>query len=108
MTHWIAFDQDTAEALLNHCSCGGLEIKAGEALSEALKLEKASMVMLPAKSTGKVLLARITRRTTVSEDAVDLEPSGFLGLSDAPVLRKPPQPAHTKKWWHRVIGGGEN
>src|SRR5690348_9182911 len=106
MTQWIVFDQDTAEALVGRFGRGGVEIQDGDALSAALNLQKNSVVVLPSKTPGKVLVAGIRFTNAMAgddEQAPVYEASGFLGLSDMPVFARRPPSAELpkKKWWQR-------
>jgi hypothetical protein len=110
MVRWIAFDDETADAIVSRFKRGATEIHEGNPLDEALRLGKASLI-LPSDTPGKVLFARLEVnnevRNEVDNDArsgqfVGYEPSGFLGLADEPIFTKPPRPAPPKKkWWQR-------
>lgn len=102
MVRWIAFDDETADAIVSRFKRGAAEIHEGNPLDEALRLGKASLI-LPSDAPGKVLFARLEVKSEVpSGQLVSYEPTGFLGLADEPVFTKPPQPAPPKKkWWQR-------
>ncbi|HZQ70993.1 MAG TPA: hypothetical protein VFA68_20870 [Terriglobales bacterium] len=110
MARWIAFDDETAEAVVGRFKRGAAEIHAGEPLTAALSQSTESVVVLPSPTPGKVLLAHIEPRTETvvmtpktSQEEMGSEPVGFLGLSDQPVFTRPsPAPAPAKKkWWQR-------
>src|SRR5438046_173166 len=110
MARWIAFDDETAEAVVGRFKRGAAEIYDGEPLRAALAQTTASVVVLPSSVPGKVLMARIEPKTEKAvvqpaepSEAVGLESVGFLGLWDQPVFARPATavaPAK-KKWWHR-------
>jgi hypothetical protein len=115
MVRWIAFDDETAEAIVSRFKRGAAEIHEGNPLDEALRLGKATLI-LPSDTPGKVLFARLEVRNDVKKNVkndvrsevpsgqlVGYEPTGFLGLADEPVFTRPPQPATPpkKKWWQR-------
>lgn len=111
MIRWIAFDDETADAIISRFRRGAAEIHDGNPLDEALAADQPSILLLPSNTPGRVLMARIQPRSMAGNSAnVDeaepvYEPSGFLGLSDEPVFaRRPPQSAspEKKKWWQRL------
>jgi len=109
MARWIAFDDETAEAVVGRFKRGAAEIHGGEPLSAALAQTTASVVVLPSSVPGKVLMAHMEPKTekavvqaTEPPDSVGLESVGFLGLSDQPIFARPAAMAPTKKkWWQR-------
>jgi hypothetical protein len=102
---WIAFDSETAAAIDSLVGQGSTEVQAGDPLETALNLSNSSIVVLPSSTPGKVVLAcfRATpAKETAKAAALAFEPSGFLGLSDTPVLSDETPPATPKKrWWQR-------
>ena len=109
MARWIAFDDETAEAVVGRFKRGAAEIHSGEPLSAALAQTTASVVVLPSSVPGKVLMARIEPKTEKavaqpieSPESVGMETVGFLGLSDQPIFARPSTVAPAKKkWWQR-------
>lgn len=115
MVRWIAFDDETAEALVCRFKRGAAEIRQGHPVDAALHHGKPSLLFLPSITPGKVLLARFEpkRFTPNSENAsnelpasesVAYEPTGFFGLIDQPLFGKAPQfvkQEAKKKWWQR-------
>jgi hypothetical protein len=109
MARWIAFDDETAEAVVGRFKRGAAEIHSGDPLNAALSQTTASVIVLPSSVPGKVLMARIEPKTekavmaSAEPEAVGQETVGFLGLSDQPVFARPAPsvvPAK-KKWWQR-------
>ena len=110
MTRWIVFDDDTADAVVSRFKRGAAEIESGDAVSSAIDLGRSCLIVLPASTSGRVLLAQVQpKNEAAAEDApVDYEPTGFLGLTDHPVFTrpKPAQPVSMpekqdarKSWW---------
>lgn len=97
MSRWIAFDDQTAAAIKDRA--GSAELHSGDPLQFALNLATPSLVVLP--SAGKVLLARLRPIAKKKEPHIVFEASGFLGLSDNPVLLDDAPEPPKKKWWQR-------
>ena len=117
MIRWIAFDDETADAIISRFRRGAAEIHDGNPLDEALASGRPSILLLPSNTPGRVLMARIqprsvahTSSSSVSSSSVEVaeplyEPSGFLGLLDEPVFTRhvpEPAPPEKKKWWQRL------
>jgi len=106
MVRWIAFDDESAEAVVSRFKRGAAEIQHGDAVGSALDLGRPSLVLLPGQAPGRVLVARFEPQTDdafISSDTsepVAFEVSGFLGLQDDPVFVHPAPPAK-KKWWQK-------
>jgi len=110
MTRWIAFDDDTADAIISRFRRGAAEIHDGNPLDEALAAGHPSILLLPSGTPGRVFMARIQPKKIEPDEVLaepTYEPSGFLGLADEPVFaRRPPhsQPEEKKRWWQRRRG----
>jgi len=109
MMRWIAFDDETAEAVVSRFKRGGAEIYRGEPLDAVLEFGKPSLMLLPSTKQGKVLLAQFQPKSAPSEapEAIVFEPMGFLGLADQPVFSNPEAAdednpdKNKKRWWQR-------
>jgi hypothetical protein len=102
--HWIAFDDQTAAGIDQHIGPGMAKVERGDALSFALSLTTASIVVLPSSTPGKLVLATIRKtppKATLVDAPMSFQPSGFLGLSDAPVFLDDSPPPAKRKWWQR-------
>ena len=99
MIRWIAFDDETADAVMTRFRRGAAEIQFGDPLDSALALGQPSLLVLPSPTPGRVLLARCTPKAKARAAAPLMPPAA---LPNAPVFnrRKPPQPVPpVRKWW---------
>jgi hypothetical protein len=109
MMRWIAFDDETAEAVVSRFKRGGAEIYQGEPLDAVLEFGKPSLMLLPSTKPGKVLLAQFQPKSATRESPAPIvfEPTGFLGLADQPVFSNPQAveeenpDKNKKRWWQR-------
>jgi hypothetical protein len=110
MIRWIAFDDETAEAVVSKFKRGGAEICRSEPLDAVLDFGKPSLMLLPSTKPGRVLLAQFQPKpqiaATESREPIAFETSGFLGLTDQPVYFNNPaheqdQDKKKKRWWQR-------
>ena len=96
MVRWIAFDDDTADALVGKFKRGAAEIRDGNVLDSALRHDDSSILIYPSTSPERVLLARVTSgtaKTSSVEPAVPLPMQSFRPLSVPQVTKRP--------WWRR-------
>ena len=110
MIRWIAFDDETAEAVVSKFKRGGAEIP-GEPLDAVLDFGEPSLMLLPSTKPGRVLLAQFQPKprtaTTESREPIAFEPTGFLGLTDQPVYSNNAADEENqdknkkKRWWQR-------
>jgi hypothetical protein len=107
MIRWIAFDDETAEAVVSRFKRGAAEIHRGQALDAALHLGRPSLLLLPSDTPGRLLLARLEPKgEQASKTSQALGSKGFGELLDRPdfTQRRQPrrqEPAKNKKWWQR-------
>ena len=108
MIRWVAFDDETAEAVVSKFKRGGAEIYRGEPLDAVLDFGKPSLMLLPSTKSGRVLLAQFQPRARSaaieSREPIAFETMGFLGLTDQPVYSNPADEEITnkkKRWWQR-------
>lgn len=107
MVRWIAFDDETAEAVVSRFRRGAAEIHRGDPLATAISLDRPSLLLLPSPAPGRVLMARMkpATNTNLSDDSpLQYGAGGFLGLTDEPIFSVPPKsaPVSKKKWWRRT------
>src|SRR5207245_11669657 len=101
MVRWIAFDDETAEAVIGRFKRGAAEIREGEQpLEAALRYGRASLLIMPATTTGRVLLVSVepkshdTTGTIMPQATSKTQPQaplryqadGILGFTGEPVL----------------------
>jgi len=103
MVRWIAFDDESAETVVSRFERGAAEIQSGDPVDAALALDTPSLVLLPSKSEGKVLVAHFAPKNegASESEAPTYEASGFLGLRDEPVFIHDDPPPPKKRWWRR-------
>ena len=106
MIRWIAFDDETAEAVVSRFKRGAAEIHRCEPLDAALNLGRPSLLLLPSDTPGRLLLARLEPKAESSADASGSgHAKGFRELiSEGPILKRAPQPVRhgaKRKWWQR-------
>ncbi len=94
MVRWIAFDDETAEAVVSRFRRGAAEIHPGNtAVDSALTAGQSSLIVLPSETPGRVLLAHVTPKTELP--APPPKPVQF-----TPTVR-PRSEKPAKKWWKR-------
>jgi hypothetical protein len=108
MVRWIAFDDDTAEALVSRLRRGAAEIQHNSPVDAALHAGSPSVVVLPSQTPGKLLIARflprkdaqllVEPRTAVP--ARRLNPARTTAHSSAP---KKPVASTEKPWWRKIV-----
>ena len=91
MVRWVAFDDESAEAVVGRFKRGAAEIQPGDAVGSALELGQPSLVLLPARNSGRVLMARF--QPTVLEEIAPTEalqqPAAVVVEEMAPALQEP-------------------
>lgn len=103
MVRWIAFDDDTADALVGKFKRGAAEIRNGNVLDSALHHDHASILIYPSASPERVLLARVTAASA----AAAIGASSFIETS-RPLPVRSVRAANLsssarKPWWRRHI-----
>lgn len=106
MIRWIAFDDETAEAVVSRFKRGAAEIHRCEPLDAALNLGRPSLLLLPSHTPGMLLLARLEPKAENAASASSSsQAKGFRELiSEGPVLKRPPQSVRQgakRRWWQR-------
>ena len=99
MVHWIAFDDDTAEALVSRMRRGAAEIQHNTPVDAALHVDGASVMVLPSSTPDKLLIARFNPRKdahfqTVTAPKIPARSVPAVPIS-APALKKP--------WWRSIV-----
>jgi hypothetical protein len=100
MVRWIAFDDDTAEAVVSRLRRGAAEIQHNTPVDAALHAAGPSVIVLPSSTPGKLLIARITKAKS-NEPAADFK-SLATPIVPPPLPKK--QAASVKKpWWRKFV-----
>jgi hypothetical protein len=99
MVRWIAFDDETAEAVVSRFRRGAAEIHPdNSAIDSALTAGQPSLLVLPSDTPGRVLLAHVHPKTE------------FPAPQPIPVQTAAPKPpkadkaiarSQRRKWWQR-------
>ena len=105
MTRWIAFDDESAEAVVTRFRRGAAEIHEGDPLDAALALGRPCVLLLPSSTPGNVLLVRCTPPIGCgSNQPVAQHPAP----PAEQVFKRPPHPQRTEdrkedreRWWQR-------
>ncbi len=95
MTQWIAFDQNSVDAL-TQSGRTDVQLGVGDALSVALETGAPAVALLPAGD--KVSVITVHRSSAPASGPQKYVATGFLGLSDAPATEEDDHAPHP--WWH--------
>ncbi len=102
MVRWIAFDDDTAEAVVSRLRRGAAEIQNNSPVDAALHTEHPSVIVLPASTPGRLLIARFTPRSAAATPAVPR-----LGVRSTPLptgsVQRKPAASVKKPWWRNIV-----
>ena len=96
MVRWIAFDDDTADALVGKFKRGAAEIREGNVLDSVLHNDQASILIYPSTSPERVLLARVTATAASTKTPDTSHP-----LPVQSIRHSTTAPAPRKAWWRR-------
>jgi hypothetical protein len=99
MVHWIAFDDDTAEALVSRMRRGAAEIQHNTPVDAALHVEGASVMVLPSPTPGKLLIARFSPRKDAHFQTAPAPKIPVCRVSSAPISA----PSQKKPWWRNIV-----
>ena len=100
MVRWIAFDDDTAEAVVSRLRRGAAEIQHNSPVDAALHAAGPSVIVLPSSTPGKLLIAHFTQRkeselpVTLKKHSAPLVP---------PLSPKKPAASLKKPWWRKFV-----
>ena len=98
MVRWVAFDDDTAEAVVSRLRRGAAEISSTTPLDAALQAKGPSMVVLPASTPGRLLIAQFSK-PQIPEAAPAHLPAPVRIATSA----KKPVASAPKPWWRRFV-----
>jgi hypothetical protein len=104
MVRWIAFDDETAEAVVSRLRRGAAEIQHSIPIDAALHAAGRSVIVLPSSIPGKLLIARFTRVRPTNFDPVEAGPIRRMpSVSAPPILSKKPTASEKKPWWRKIV-----
>lgn len=99
MVHWIAFDDDTAEALVSRMRRGAAEIQHNTPVDAALHVEGASVMVLPSPTPGKLLLAHFSPRNNAHFQTAPPPRIPVRSVAGVPKSA----PSQKKPWWRNIV-----
>jgi hypothetical protein len=93
----LVFDDDTAEVLVSRLRRGVAEINSSAPIDAVLQAGGPAMLVLPASTPGRLLIARFSKRAESAPAASASFP--------APPSARPKKPAASvpQPWWRRII-----
>jgi len=99
MVRWVAFDDDTAEAVVSRLRRGAAEINSTTPLDAALQAKGPSLVVLPSSTPGRLLIAKFSKPQIPETATATLLPAPHRIATSAgkPVASTP------KPWWRRFV-----
>ena len=101
MVRWIAFDDDTAEAVVSRLRRGAAEIQSNTPVDAALHASGPSVIVLPSSTPGKLLIARFSRRKI--DTALPVPPGPSAAVVSSLIPPKKPVTSLKKPWWRRLV-----
>ncbi len=102
MVRWIAFDDDTAEAVVSRLRRGAAEIQNNSPVDAALHTDRPSVIVLPSSTPGRLLIARFTPRNMAQASVAPRTSVRPSQLHSAATQKK--APASVKKpWWRNIV-----
>jgi len=99
MVHWIAFDDDTAEALVSRMRRGAAEIQHNTPVDAALHVDGASVMVLPSSTPGRLLIARFSPRKDAHSQTRPAPKIPVRSVPAAAISR----PSQKKPWWRSIV-----
>jgi hypothetical protein len=104
MVRWIAFDDETAEAVVSRLRRGAAEIQSNSPLDAALHNSGPSVIVLPSSTPGKLLIARLSQRNLPALDTAAFAPKRQAPqLIPSPIVQKKPASSEKKAWWRKIV-----
>jgi hypothetical protein len=102
MVRWIAFDDDTAEAVVSRLRRGAAEILNNSPVDAALHTDRPSVIVLPSSISGRLLIARFTPRRVAQ---APLAPHSNVRPSQSPfaATQKKAAASVKKPWWRNIV-----
>jgi hypothetical protein len=91
---WIVFNDETAEAVVSQWRRGGAEISHDHPVDAALQAGESSVLVLPSRVPGQLLVARFHMRTPFAALAASLSPA---------VAPTEKDNSDAKPWWRKFV-----
>jgi hypothetical protein len=102
MVRWIAFDDETAEAVVSRLRRGAAEIQSNTPVDAALQNAGPSVIVLPSSNPGKLLIARFSyRKPAVPKPLPPIAKTS--SIPTAALLQKKPTASERKPWWRKIV-----
>jgi hypothetical protein len=101
MVRWIAFDDDTAEAVVSRLRRGAAEIQHNSPVEAALATDGPSVIVLPSPNPGRLLIARFTASRKAEAPAPPIYPKNVGPRTG--IVAKIPVASEKKPWWRRIV-----
>lgn len=104
MVRWIAFDDETAEAVVSRLRRGAAEIQSNTPVDAALHNPGPSVIVLPSSTPGKLLIARFSQRNIPALETPAFTPKNQVApFIPVPTLEKKPPSSAKKAWWRKIV-----
>ena len=88
---WIVFDDETAEVVVSQWRRGAAEISQEHPLDAALRAGESSVLVLPSRVPGQMLVARVHATRAVAE------------MPPPPAVVAVEEPTDRKAWWRKFV-----
>jgi hypothetical protein len=102
MVRWIAFDDDTAEAVVCRLRRGAAEIQHNAPVDAALRTEGTAVLVLPSSTPGKLLVARFCPRKS-AQTATTSNTAPTISPRSAILVPRKPAASAKKPWWRKIV-----
>jgi hypothetical protein len=93
----MVFDDETAEVVVSRWRRGAAEILHEHPVDAALKAGKQSVVVMPSRIPGQMLVARFQVRTALPENTPLPE------IAETTAVDVTPAAAERKPWWRKFV-----
>lgn len=103
---WVVFDDETAEVVVSQWRRGAAEISHEHPVDAALEAGGSSVVVLPSRVPGQMLVARFKTRTAepIVAAPVKVQTSSFPSTILASLSPAAPAPAPARApWWRKFV-----
>jgi hypothetical protein len=104
MVRWIAFDDETAEAVVSRLRRGAAEIQSNTPVDAALHNPGPSVIVLPSSTPGKLLIARFSQHNIPALETPAFPPKNQVApFIPVPTFEKKPPSSAKKAWWRKIV-----